>query len=239
MSAQDLLLEIGCEELPASYVNGALKAMPALLGGALDAARIGHGEIIAYGSPRRLTVLARSVADAQPDLDEEVLGPPKSAAFGADGKPRADKDGVVKVWDSVHWGTNGATAGGVGQGVIPYVFDPKNRRRVATMRTRLAAAAAVRAAVRPSLAASRHAVPALLAARLCPAAPMTTGAQRDGVAAATAAVRRSVKKKVALTVAFDGTRFAGSQWNGPQLPSACGLLGGAGWRVGAGCACAC
>lgn len=44
----------------------------------------------------------------------------------------ADKDGVVKVWDSVHWGTNGATAGGVGQGVIPYVFDPKNRRRVAT-----------------------------------------------------------------------------------------------------------
>jgi xanthine dehydrogenase YagR molybdenum-binding subunit len=44
----------------------------------------------------------------------------------------ADKEGVVTVWDSHHWGTNGATAGGVNQGVIPYVFDPKNRRRVAT-----------------------------------------------------------------------------------------------------------
>ncbi len=41
----------------------------------------------------------------------------------------ADKDGVVTVWDSQHWGTFGATAGGVDQGVIPYVFNPKNRRR--------------------------------------------------------------------------------------------------------------
>jgi len=41
----------------------------------------------------------------------------------------ADKDGVVTVWDSHHWGTSGPTPGGVTQGVIPYVFDPKNRRR--------------------------------------------------------------------------------------------------------------
>jgi xanthine dehydrogenase YagR molybdenum-binding subunit len=41
----------------------------------------------------------------------------------------ADKNGVVKVWDSEHWGTFGATLGGVDQGVIPYVFNPKNRRR--------------------------------------------------------------------------------------------------------------
>lgn len=44
----------------------------------------------------------------------------------------ADKDGVVNVWDSHHWGTNGATPGGVDQGVIPYVFNPKNRRRKRT-----------------------------------------------------------------------------------------------------------
>lgn len=41
----------------------------------------------------------------------------------------ADQDGVVTVWDSHHWGTSGPTPGGVTQGVIPYVFDPKNRRR--------------------------------------------------------------------------------------------------------------
>lgn len=96
MSAQDLLLEIGCEELPASFVNGALKAMPELLGGALDAARLSHGEITAYGSPRRLAVLVRSVATSTPNLEEEVLGPPKSAAFDKDGKPTKAAEGFAK-----------------------------------------------------------------------------------------------------------------------------------------------
>ncbi|MBX7168388.1 MAG: xanthine dehydrogenase family protein molybdopterin-binding subunit [Pirellulales bacterium] len=44
----------------------------------------------------------------------------------------ADANGVVKVWDSHHWGTGGPGGGGVSQGEIPYVFDPPNRRRVAT-----------------------------------------------------------------------------------------------------------
>lgn len=96
MSTADLVFEIGCEELPASFVNGALAALPELLGGALDGARIAHGEILAYGTPRRLTVLAKAVVDAQPDLEEEVLGPPKSASFGADGKPTKAAEGFAK-----------------------------------------------------------------------------------------------------------------------------------------------
>lgn len=44
----------------------------------------------------------------------------------------ADKSGLVKVWDSHHWGTGGPAGGGVSQAVIPYVFEPKNRRRVQT-----------------------------------------------------------------------------------------------------------
>ena len=44
-------------------------------------------------------------------------------------KVGADKEGVVTVWDSHHWGTSGPTPGGVTQGVIPYVFNPANRRR--------------------------------------------------------------------------------------------------------------
>ncbi len=47
-------------------------------------------------------------------------------------KVGADKNGVVTVWDSHHWGTSGPKAGGVSQTVIPYVFDPKNRRRKQT-----------------------------------------------------------------------------------------------------------
>ncbi len=44
----------------------------------------------------------------------------------------ADEQGIVQVWDSQHWGTAGPRGGGVSQNVIPYVFQPKNFRRVAT-----------------------------------------------------------------------------------------------------------
>ena len=44
----------------------------------------------------------------------------------------ADKDGVVQVWDSHHWGTSGYTGGGVSHSVVPYVLTPPNYRRKAT-----------------------------------------------------------------------------------------------------------
>ncbi len=44
----------------------------------------------------------------------------------------ADEKGVVKVWDSEHWGSAGIRGGGVAQAVIPYVIVPKNYRRKAT-----------------------------------------------------------------------------------------------------------
>jgi len=44
----------------------------------------------------------------------------------------ADKDGLVTVWDSEHWGTTGLTPGGVNHAQVPYVFQPKNYRRVQT-----------------------------------------------------------------------------------------------------------
>lgn len=44
----------------------------------------------------------------------------------------ADKNGVVKVWDSNHWGTNGLAGAPISQAVVPYVFNPPNRRRTVT-----------------------------------------------------------------------------------------------------------
>lgn len=41
----------------------------------------------------------------------------------------ADKDGMITVWDSEHWGTAGAAGGAVNQTQIPYVLAPKNYRR--------------------------------------------------------------------------------------------------------------
>ena len=81
-----LLLEIGTEELPSSFVDAALAAMPALAKAKLDALRLAHGEIRSLGTPRRLALVVREVEEKQPDLDEEVTGPPETAAY-KDGKP--------------------------------------------------------------------------------------------------------------------------------------------------------
>lgn len=84
---QGLLLEIGVEELPASFVAAALEALPVLLTESLRELRLGHGAVRALGTPRRLALLVEQVMERQPDLDEEVLGPPARVAFDAQGAP--------------------------------------------------------------------------------------------------------------------------------------------------------
>jgi glycyl-tRNA synthetase beta chain len=96
--AEDLLLEIGVEELPASFVLTALAEMPNLLSNHLRTLRLVHGAVHAYGTPRRLALIAESVADRQPDLDEQVLGPPARVAFDAKGEPtKAAQSFATKV----------------------------------------------------------------------------------------------------------------------------------------------
>lgn len=85
--SEDLLFEIGVEELPASFVTQAVAALPGLVEQSLTALRLGHGAIWSSGTPRRLSVIVEGVDAAQSDLDEEVLGPPSRVAFDAAGKP--------------------------------------------------------------------------------------------------------------------------------------------------------
>lgn len=94
--SRPLLLEIGVEELPASFVTEALAALPGLVEPALADARLSHGEIRAYGTPRRLSVYVDDLADRQADLSETVLGPPKRAAYEDDGTPKKAAIGFAK-----------------------------------------------------------------------------------------------------------------------------------------------
>jgi glycyl-tRNA synthetase beta chain len=82
----DLLLEIGVEELPASFVEGALRALPELARKRFAELRLDHQAVAAYGTPRRLALFVRGLDAHQPDLSEEVTGPPVKAAF-KDGVP--------------------------------------------------------------------------------------------------------------------------------------------------------
>jgi glycyl-tRNA synthetase beta chain len=87
MNGFSLLLEIGTEELPASYVAGALDALPVIVGKLLEQSRLSFGAMSALGTPRRIALIVEAVAERQTDLAAEVLGPPASVAFDADGTP--------------------------------------------------------------------------------------------------------------------------------------------------------
>ncbi|MGE3768862.1 MAG: glycine--tRNA ligase subunit beta, partial [Kofleriaceae bacterium] len=81
----DLLFEIGCEEIPAKMLAQKLEELPKLVEQRLSAARLEHRGIRVLGTPRRLAIIVKGLADRQPDLNEEVVGPPVGAAFAADG----------------------------------------------------------------------------------------------------------------------------------------------------------
>lgn len=83
--ANDLLFEIGCEEIPAKMLTRALADLPGAVTAKLAAARLEHKSVKALGTPRRLAVIVKGLAERQPDLREEVVGPPVSAAFAPDG----------------------------------------------------------------------------------------------------------------------------------------------------------
>lgn len=80
-----ILLEIGSEEIPAGYIQPALDAMASTMREKLKAARVAHGAITTYGTPRRLAVIVVDVAPKQASLSTEMLGPPLNIGKGADG----------------------------------------------------------------------------------------------------------------------------------------------------------
>ena len=85
--ASDLLVEIGTEELPAGFILPALEDMRGRITEGLRGARLAHGEVRTFGTPRRLAVQIQGVAEASADRSSEVVGPSAKAAFDREGKP--------------------------------------------------------------------------------------------------------------------------------------------------------
>src|ERR1700733_11589710 len=83
----ELLLEVGCEELPASSVRRAYTDLLANVTAALKEAGVLEGPRTAMGTPRRLVVAFPDLKDRQEDQVKEVRGPGIKAAYGADGAP--------------------------------------------------------------------------------------------------------------------------------------------------------
>jgi glycyl-tRNA synthetase beta chain len=85
---RELLIEIGVEELPASWMPGLTRQLADRLEARLKELRIAPGAPVeSFSTPRRLTARVAGIAERQEDLDETVTGPPVSAAFDKQGQP--------------------------------------------------------------------------------------------------------------------------------------------------------
>jgi glycyl-tRNA synthetase beta chain len=83
----ELLLEIGTEEIPSGYLKQALRDFRQLTDTLLTQYHVGSGGLYTYGTPRRLCLIGKAIADRQEDLVHEVTGPPKTVAYDMQGKP--------------------------------------------------------------------------------------------------------------------------------------------------------
>jgi len=83
----NLLLEIGAEEIPAGYIEPALKALSSALLQKMSQARIDCGGIKLYGTPRRLAVKVENVAARQKSIKMEITGPPSRVGFDEKSRP--------------------------------------------------------------------------------------------------------------------------------------------------------
>lgn len=89
------LLEVGTEELPASFVDEALSQWRSRIGRELADLNLTSEAIHFYGTPRRLALLIEGLPDQQPDQAEEIKGPPAQAAF-KDGQPTKAATGFAQ-----------------------------------------------------------------------------------------------------------------------------------------------
>jgi glycyl-tRNA synthetase beta chain len=93
---RELLIEIGVEELPASWLPGLTRQIAERTEARLREMRIAPGAPVeGFSTPRRLAVRIAKIAERQEDLEETITGPPVSAAFN-DGGPTPAALGFAK-----------------------------------------------------------------------------------------------------------------------------------------------
>jgi len=91
----NFLLELGTEELPASFVKEGAQQWQRLVPATLSEQFLTNESIHVYATPRRLAVLVTGLPVQQLDREEEVKGPPATSAF-KDGKPTKAAEGFAK-----------------------------------------------------------------------------------------------------------------------------------------------
>ncbi|MGY6555136.1 MAG: glycine--tRNA ligase subunit beta [Wenzhouxiangella sp.] len=101
-ASQSLLIELGCEELPARQLNSQLALLKEglysrlLESGLIDDAALSTSSPRGFATPRRLAVMIDHVRERQPDRWIERKGPAENAAFDAAGQPTRAAEGFAR-----------------------------------------------------------------------------------------------------------------------------------------------
>lgn len=96
MDNRDFLLEIGCEEIPARFVDDAALQLGEKLAQWLHKNRIHFEGYQTFATPRRLSVLVKGVAEKQDDVYNEVKGPNKRIAKTPEGEWSKAAEGFAR-----------------------------------------------------------------------------------------------------------------------------------------------
>lgn len=86
METRTLAFEIGTEELPAFDLHKATLQLPGLVTSALGEAKVPHGDVSVYTTPRRLIAIVQNVPEATEASTQEYRGPSAAIAFDAEGQ---------------------------------------------------------------------------------------------------------------------------------------------------------
>ena len=94
---RELLIEIGCEEIPAGWLPGLTTQLARHLDARLKGVRLtSEAPAESYSTPRRLAARVAKLAERQTDFEEVVTGPAVTAAFKPDGEPTPAAVGFAK-----------------------------------------------------------------------------------------------------------------------------------------------
>ncbi|MBV9147000.1 MAG: glycine--tRNA ligase subunit beta [Acidobacteria bacterium] len=94
----DLLIEIGCEEIPARMIDGAREELARRISDLLQRERLSAASqngASSFSTPRRLAVLVQNIQSQQPDIQEQLVGPATKIAY-KDGKPTAAAEAFAR-----------------------------------------------------------------------------------------------------------------------------------------------
>jgi glycyl-tRNA synthetase beta chain len=92
----NLIFEIGTEELPSSCIHEGIVELKKVLSEKLTLNNIDFKEVNTYGAPRRLIANVLSLSDMQNDTSKNATGPSIKAAYDSDGNPTKAAIGFAK-----------------------------------------------------------------------------------------------------------------------------------------------